>query len=424
MIVFPDTNVLTHFKPIESWDWSVLKNEEFQIGLCMSVIKELDKIKYSANSNTTKRRVQELVRKLSMSNDMIFKQIPFTIYLPQQLSLTLQEHHFDKEDKDDVFIASILCYQKANPDTAVRVISNDLGVQLKCKSYNIAFDIPPDDYLIQEDDAIAKEIKKLTQEVNKYKNLQPKLHLRFDNEETHIKFDMKEPPSEFESEIAEEMEKLKAENPFLEVDLPGNQRYSALNLFPKTPEKVEKYNKALEEYFEQFYVYLHQTKMASYKTRLTVELNIRIYNVGSTPAEDIDLYMHFPDGFTLSDKNDFYSKETEPVPPKLSEYQLAFPDLSMSFQPLRIRMPDITALNVGSFSIKRTNSYDVKDNFSKLKHGFSIGVTTLYASFDTFDDVKNFEIEYSISAANAVDFVEGKLRVVINKSAATPNYES
>lgn len=59
MILFPDSNVFIHFKPIENWNWKNTQENSVQIGLCLCIINELDKIKYSANNNNVKRRVQE-----------------------------------------------------------------------------------------------------------------------------------------------------------------------------------------------------------------------------------------------------------------------------------------------------------------------------------------------------------------------------
>ena len=175
----------------------------------MSVINELDKVKYSASTNATKRRVQELVRKFSSSVDNIFNSIPFVIVVPERLNEVIQNTNLDKEDKADVFIASVLNFKLLNPNEDICIISNDLGVQLKCKVHNLRYKIPAEEYLIQEDDAVAKEIKKLTAELNRVKNLQPSLRLQFDTGEVYKKYDVSEPWKEYEDVIAIEMEKVK-----------------------------------------------------------------------------------------------------------------------------------------------------------------------------------------------------------------------
>jgi len=354
MIIFPDSNIFIHFKPIENWDWTSYQNQDFKIGLCMSVINELDKVKYSASTNTTKRRVQELVRKFSSSTSNIFNTISFLIIIPENLNEIMQNTNLDKEDKDDVFIATVLQFKLLNPKENCWVISNDLGVQLKCKARNLQYEIPIEKYLIQEDDAVAREIKKLTTELNRVKNLQPLLRLQFDTGDVFKKYDVNEPWKEYEDVIAEEMEKVKKEHPFLEPDTDENPySFALLNLHKKTPERVAEYNKALEEYYSEYEVYLHKTKVSFYKKNLTLLLNIEISNKGNTPAENIDLYMHFPDGFTLSQKEDYYSRETEPSPPERSTYSLA--PYNMSKMLTRFTFPSIPNMDLSGFSIKKTS---------------------------------------------------------------------
>lgn len=419
MIVFPDSNIFIHFKPIEHWDWVIDKNQKLTIGLCMCVVNELDKVKYSANTNITKRRVQDLIRKFSSSSDNIFNNIPFLIFSPVKLYELIHLTCLDKEDKDDVFIASVLNFQIEHPEEEILIISNDFGVQLKCKVHKLKCKIPEEGYLIQEDDNQTKEIRKLTVELNRVKNLQPSLKLQFENGETYKKFDIKEPWKKYEDVINNQMARLRKEYPFLEAETDENPYLlSLLKLYKKTPEKVEKYNKALEKYYSNYEAYLRKTKVLFFKEKLTIVLNIDISNMGNTPAENIDLYMHFPDGFTLRHKDENYSDEIKPFPPELSAYSLAPFDMSNSIP--RLAIPKISDIDLSGFSIKKTNSYDVNDHFKIVKHNHLVSVYPLYLTFDNFDDVKSFEIIYKITAANMVDMIEGVLNVIVNK---IPNTE-
>ena len=380
----------------------------------MCIVNELDKIKYSSGSNATKRRVQETVKKFSISTDHIFNAISFKIIVPENASKILLDANLDKDDKDDLFIGTVLSYKTQNPSTDICIISNDLGVQLKCKVHQINYRIPPEEYLIQEEDVATREIKKLTTELNRIKNLQPKLRLQFDNGELFKKFDVDEPWKEFGEVIANEMERVKNEHPFLVPETNENlYELSLLSLYKKTPEKVEKFNEALREYYSDYEVYLHKTRVSYYKENLTLILNIEINNSGNTPGEDIDLYMHFPDGFSLCRKADYYSKDTEPSPPDLSTYSLA--PIDMSKMLTRFAFHTLPDINSGGFSITKSNSYDVRYHFNSIKHNHCGSVYPLYLTFDRFEDVQSFEIAYKITAANMVDIVESTLKVIVTK---------
>ena len=413
MTLFPDSNVFIHFKSIEHWNWNDQK-DNFKIGLCLCTINELDKVKYSSNNSNVKRRVQELIKKFSTSTTLILNDVQFIIFSPPSLQELFSKLSLDKDDKDDLFIATILKYIETHPSENVQVISNDLGVQLKCKAHNIQFKVPAGEYLIIEEDNTEKEIRKLISELDRFKNLQPKLRLQFDDGETYKKFTIEEPWKEFEDEIEKEMEVIKEKNPLLEPEKDDDSnRFRVFDLYKKTPERVANYNEALREFYSEYEVYLRKNKVYSYKEKLTIILKIELSNSGNTPAEDIDVYMHFPDGFKLGEKDDYYAKESEPSPPDLAFYSMAPYDISKIMPSLM--MPGLPDINFGGFSIKRSNSYEVKDHFRSIKHNHAGQINTLYVMFDRFVDVKGFEIEFEITAANMIDKKEGTLKVIIEK---------
>jgi len=413
MTLFPDSNVFIHFQPIENWSWTAQK-DHFQIGLCLCTINELDKVKYSSSNNNVKRRVQDIIKKFSVSTSLILNNVPFIIYMPPSLQDSLSSLSLDKDDKDDLFIATVLKYIETQSNENVQIISNDLGVQLKCKAHNIQFTVPSSEYLIIEEDNTGKEIRKLITELDRVKNLQPKLRLQFDNGEAYKKFDVEEPWKEYEDEIIKEMEIIKEKNPLLEPEKEDDSdKFRMFNLYKRTPERVASYNEALKEFYSDYEIYLRKNKVYAYKEKLTIILKIELSNSGNTPAEDIDVYMHFPDGFKLGEKDDYYAKESEPSPPDLAFHSMAPHDFSKIMPSLM--MPRLPNFDLGGFSIKRTNSYDVNDHFRSIKHNHVGKINTMYVMFDRFEDVKNFEIDYEITAANMVEIEKGKLIVIAEK---------
>ena len=288
---------------------------------------------------------------------------------------------------------------------------------MKCKAHQIEFITPPEKYLIQDDDPAEKEIKKLTRELNQFKNLQPKLKLQFENGEDHNQFDVKELWLQYDEDIKEKMKEIQKKNPLLEADpIPIENRYALglMDLYKKTPEKVATYNAALLEYYHDYEIYLHKTLSVFCKEELTIILNIELINDGNTPAEHVDLYMHFPDGFELADKSDYRAEEKEPSPPNLSYYSLAPFDLSEYTNILHapFMMPKV---DFGGLSIMKTNSYDVNDDFKMIKHHHLAKIESLYITFDSFEEAKSFEISYKITAGNMAEIAEGSLHVILNK---------
>jgi hypothetical protein len=73
--------------------------------------------------------------------------------------------------------------------------------------------------------------------------------------------------------------------------------------------------------------------------------------------------------------------------------------------------------NVSSPLIRRTNSYDVRSQIKKAKHGYTLRVARFVAVFGSDDALSSFKIDYSISAANLPKAVNDHLSVIIEKSS-------
>lgn len=416
-IIFPDTNVLIHFTPIENWDQEDImqESEPVIIGITHAIINELDKVKYSsAVSQTTRRRTNDLIKKFSESANHIFNSLQFAFIIQSpDFGEYLQAQAFDKESKDDLFLASVLIYQKENPDDHIIVLTNDFGVRLKCKTRSIAYIAPPAKYLIEETDEVGRLIKKLTAERDHLKNLQPVLTMQFDNQQSYATFIVKEPLDDYTYHVDEKMKEIKLTYPYLTVDAEptDNAGLITLKLHEKTPDKVAKYNTALDDFYLKYELYLKRIHGMNYKRSLTVELNLELANFGNTPGEDVDVYLHFPDGFTLQDKESYYDKESEPQPPELWRFDMAMPDM-MGFLNRSTMFP---SFDISSFSIKRTNSYDVRDEYKQVNHHHRYGFKKLFVVYDSFAEAKGFEITYIITAANMVEKSEGSLNINIDR---------
>ena len=113
LIIFPDSNIFAHFLPIENWNWVGITDKQIQIGISTSIISEMDKIKYTANSNRVKTRVREFVKKVQLSESKIFAGVPFFIHRfywdDDFLSkFNLDKDNNDEEDKPRFFIPAIV----------------------------------------------------------------------------------------------------------------------------------------------------------------------------------------------------------------------------------------------------------------------------------------------------------------------------
>jgi len=72
-------------------------------------------------------------------------------------------------------------------------------------------------------------------------------------------------------------------------------------------------------------------------------------------------------------------------------------------------------LKFNSPAITKTNSYNVDFHRKNLKHGYEEKLEKLSIIFKKHSDIKNFQIDYNLSAANIPEKLFGKLNIVFDK---------
>lgn len=147
-------------------------------------------------------------------------------------------------------------------------------------------------------------------------------------------------------------------------------------------------------------------------------------NDGTAPAEDVDIYLHFPDGFELSDEA--LDEPRKPQPPKKPLTALEKlgqdPLRGLSMRPPYIPSPSTRISNdpppnVSGPNIRRTKSYDVHLKVRKIKHNSPVSFDPLYITFGSLESAKSFGIKYRINAGNMLREAKGFLNVIIKKEA-------
>jgi len=250
-----------------------------------------------------------------------------------------------------------------------------------------------------------------------------------------------EPPKAFEeTQLETSLQQIRAKHPLHELPpeppkkepsqreifraIAEMEKQMRLAKFPKQePSRWDyvQHNSKLEEFYKLYETYFRTLHDFQNVQRRTIQLVIALSNIGTAPGEDIDIHLHFPDGFRIFDVDK--NSPEPPVPPKVPapagthDYNPlivgGFPRIAL---PNRLQSQPGPPPNVSSPSIRRTNSYDVRTQVKKAKHGYIMPIAAFGAVFDSYESAKSFEIKYSVTAANAPKASEGKLSVVIEKS--------
>ena len=448
--VFIDTNTYVHYRFFDEIDWpSIVEAEQVQIVVTQTIVGELDKLKYTAPSAKDRQRVKKVIKKLydfqskatktkagliaTINNNtgiefQIFSSIPDRVFT---------QYTLDQSSYDDKIIASVLTYEKPSEEDQIILVTADLGFSLKANHLAIETIALPDRYQLEPElSQLEKRIKHLEKENLEFRNRLPKIKLLYKDGEPILKKFYESPISKDGLDSAEFLENLKSKYP--KLDPPKQDTYSSSidnaitsirGAYGSTtpsilPREIDSYNKTLDHFYRELVdYYSDEIDFLNYKNR-SILVQLKIINEGTCPAEDIDVHLHFPDGFELYDFETLPIEiPEEPKPPQKPQpqtmsdrMQVVLPTRSIDMSSLT-PPPSLTSIsppsNVSSPNIQRSNSYDVTLHVQSLKHGMSEEVEPMIVVFDSIEAISSFKIEYRLMAANLPRPVTGALHVVV-----------
>ncbi|MEY8868219.1 PIN domain-containing protein [Meridianimaribacter flavus] len=417
--IFLDTNIFLHFQNFEKIDWlSESSSKACKLIIPPIVIDELDEKKIGTNkigkrARSILNRFEQLVE---TGDTKIRENVDFEILLLKPNQEVYDKNGLNFKEKDHRLIASIIQFSQEYDLTQILLCSNDIGPRLRAKTHNIESLKLDSKYLIPNQiSEEEKKIKELERENQKLKTRIPKLNVFFANGNKHQKIKIVEKDySSFEDFKTQKLNEIKIENPYLIYNEPKVNLFTQLG--PLYASRIEAYNNRLNEFYSEYEKTLY--KVFEYEKRELLSFNIQlmIKNSGNSPAEDVDLHLHFPDGFELIEGSKKEKCPSLPNPPYKPKNAFDFGPSSIPM--IKSSYSDMTAktkLNLNPPSIKKTNSYDVDYSRKNLKHGYIEKLEELTIIFNSNSDINNFQIEFELSSGNIPDILTGKLNVMFEK---------
>jgi len=418
--IFLDSNILLHFKIFVDIDWiKVCEDKKCRIILAPIVIEELDKIKIGNDDKSKRARkvLSKIEDLLENQQNMIRENVEFLVLMHRPDEKIFESNHLDYRKQDDHLIGSIIQYQEQNQDEQVFLCSFDIGPRLRSQQFGIKIIKIPNEYLLPfKETESEKQIKELIRENTLLKSRIPKPILIFENEKDFVKIRVNDEKIERNQFIQLKMDALKKDYPYLEYKdnktLSPFAPHAILNIISK--DQIERYNSDIDAFYSSYISYLGDLYEYELKNHFSIRINMVLTNEGNTPAEEVDVNCHFPEGFDLIDEDDLEDPPDEPVPPSTPKSLL---EGIGSFN-IRPFIPDIgrpSIPNLNKPTIRKTNSYDVHYYRKYVKHLTLYPLDTLIAFYNDYDSFKNFSIEYTIMAGNIQEPVTGKLNIVFEK---------
>ena len=431
--VAADTMVYLHFQPLDQLDLQRIVGRE---SVCVIVpritLQELDNHKNTHQSQRIRERARSRLKllrrwldqgRLSAGIDVVFESAR-----PQ---IDFAEVGLDPQWNDDQLLASLLQKKRNSPGDAVVLLTQDTGLLLTAHTVGMdAVEIPNEYKLSEEVDPLIRENKELRNELVRLQTAQPKPLLRLKNMgdgDTHATYSLTPPPEQEPFDKAGFIQKLREALPPRHPPSRKASPYTSAISVALAPSgnmggipkhEYDRYNRDLERYFQAMDEYID--KLAAYRTQpdRTLCLELELRNVGSVPAEDVDIHIHFPDGFALYAEDDIPGRPKEPDEPRepQTEMQMCLGNITAG-----LAVPSYLDWlgHIGPpdpFSLRRTHNYDLTDHVERLKHGCVYPIRALHLVFPSFDDAGSFNFSYRVTAANLPSPAEGDIHLIVNKA--------
>jgi PIN domain-containing protein len=436
VVVFPDTNLFLHYRPLNEIDWrSLLQTGEVEIEIAPVVTRELEQQKTLHQSRKIRDRAATALKFL---HSQLKIKLPRIVRDGVTLDFLVKEPSPDFAASrglnlqlgDDWLIGTLLLYREDNPHSRCLIVTHDLPLTVKATHCQIELLEPSETLLLpSEPDETEKKLRQAQAELLQYKSREPVLDVRFESGEDYATFQITRQDGDSESEVRSMLEVAKQEHPLIETKPPQGHPGALMgenNPFLEIAESVRDaatglnafrqnfhsgYNARMQTYYRDYEKYLRDAAAFRALALRTIKIDLVLGNTGTCPAEDIHVLLHFPDGFTLYDEEHSPEPPEEPGVPSME--QTMFPNLSLvspyaDFHLPRPRDPSLPR-------IRKTNSYEVTFEYEKLQHRFIWHLTTLFAGFDSWESANSFSIDYTVNAGNMMAEQEGKLGVIIQK---------
>lgn len=262
-----------------------------------------------------------------------------------------------------------------------------------------------------DDDEVLKENKKLKNEISEIKNTRPLIIFSFEDGKENFLRKKNSPLPEKKGLIEKTLSDEKAKYSFLKRENPdpNDDSFTAIQKMFNSPSdsQIIRYNANLEKYFESFEGYIDSLFEQKLYNNNVLEINLLINNKGNSPADDLDVFIKFPQELKIVDKNRIKqiarTKPKLPIIPKPSPIDIGYMTSYFPQSNLNKYRYEVNYL------INKNN--EIHFHINALKHNQGYPLDPIYVVYDEIDYAESFQILYKIQVSNLTKEIDGVLNI-------------
>lgn len=422
LYAYLDTNVLVEFLPPRDLDWcAILVTKTVVLVITSVVLRELNEIKDSGKLTTAKR--QRVSQRMKWLREVLLEQPGHeSVRLPNGVSIEsdlvsvpeaiYSDNHLDRIIGDSQLIASVINGRKRG--WRVCLVTDDLGAQLQAKRCGLdSFSLPQNKRCSAETDPRDKELRDLKAQLADSLARQPKVTLGRANGaalfDAYVFKPMPDSDEQVDHQLVLIRDALRLDSPELKAEMLVRGAISE--------REKRRYSSECDSYVEKIASILPDMIRYHNSKTLYVELgDLILNNVGTTPADAVEIHLFLPDTARWA--------QEEPTRPKWQEVpELPVPVIYELAR--RIAKGDIgRSADDDSVTVARYGSappeFKVDGQtavfcIAKLKHGQSKKLPRIFLAFKTHEDASPLAIRYEVHADNLPRRAEGEIVVNVSK---------
>jgi hypothetical protein len=429
--VFDDTNVLLHYQFFDEVDWHTqLGVTSVTLVFAPVILAELDRHKWSG-SRREKARAKSVLKKIAslglLTTPVSLRPGVDAMALDAEPPDALfMQHRLHPQASDDRLLASLLGFGEERPGNRVMILSADTGLGVKARSRRIEIVAPADSLeLPDEPDDVERELEKTRRELNEITGAAPDLALTFGDANTHATFQVRA-VGEFDYQALGRLrDAWRKKHPHVSgmdsLQLPGGEvvSFSALQGVPGFVSAADAaaHNTAIDGYYGEYDAFLKLWPSALNRHFRVLKFSLVLENTGTVPADDVDLQL-------WTDASGAWLRKMPklPFPPIVPKRRSPYDLGPIAEMPFLNHLPSNAflhpAANEDGPNISGEGSEErVQYTIKRVIHHVPCELPIVYFQFNSDADVRSFNVNVRLVAANIRKPKTGSLQVEVTRSA-------